>query len=164
MPLLRVSLETHKEGLPELVHSVRLLPVPGADREQLAPLWRAWVQQAVAVSGGLPPGNASPEQQKRWQRRHVPRPKAELRLTPGKGADKLTVSVDELVAGAIGEPFEVVDVLDEVHNPGVREAIKRHSEWPTLPQVIFVEGEFIGGADIVEQMHAAGQLAELMGR
>ena len=98
--------------------------------------------------------------------------------------------------------------MDEVHNPGVREAIKRHSEWPTLPQVgrggigngasggvrtlpdsmqalhallkssalysrassppypeqIFVEGEFIGGADIVEQMHAAGQLAELMGR
>lgn len=94
-------METHKEGLPELVHSVRLLPVPGADREQLAPLWRAWVQQAVAVCGGLPPGNASSEQQKRWQRRHVPRPKAELRLTPGKGADKLTVSVDELVAGAV---------------------------------------------------------------
>lgn len=31
--------------------------------------------------------------------------------------------------------YEVVDVLDEVHNPGLREAIKTFSQWPTIPQV-----------------------------
>lgn len=33
--------------------------------------------------------------------------------------------------------YEVVDVLDEQHNPGVREAIKNFSQWPTIPQVLF---------------------------
>ena len=31
--------------------------------------------------------------------------------------------------------YEVVDVLDDVHNPGLREAIKTFSQWPTIPQV-----------------------------
>lgn len=31
--------------------------------------------------------------------------------------------------------FEVVNVLDDVHNPGLRDAIKTYSQWPTIPQV-----------------------------
>ena len=55
----------------------------------------------------------------------------------------------------LGAEYEVVNVLDEVYNPGLRDAIKNYSQWPTIPQ-IFVGGEFIGGADIVEQLHTSG--------
>lgn len=43
---------------------------------------------------------------------------------------------------AAGE-YEVVNVLDEVYNPGLREAIKSFSQWPTIPQV-YVDGDFVG--------------------
>ena len=35
----------------------------------------------------------------------------------------------------LGADYEVLNVLDEVHNPGLREAIKEYSQWPTIPQV-----------------------------
>lgn len=98
---MRVSLETHREALADLVHSVRCLALPSADRDDLVPLWQSWVQEATDTIGQLPPGNASADQRKLWQRRHAPKPKSELRLTPGKGADKLTVTMEELIAGAV---------------------------------------------------------------
>lgn len=48
-------------------------------------------------------------------------------------------------------------MLDEFHNPGLRDAIKAYSQWPTIPQ-LYVAGEFLGGADIVEQMAGTGEL------
>jgi stress-induced morphogen/glutaredoxin len=56
-----------------------------------------------------------------------------------------------------GVPFEAVDVLDAENNPGVRDAVKEFSNWPTIPQ-LFVNGELIGGADIISEMHMTGQL------
>ncbi|XP_071537304.1 uncharacterized monothiol glutaredoxin ycf64-like [Panulirus ornatus] len=41
----------------------------------------------------------------------------------------------------------------------VRQGIKEYSEWPTIPQV-FIDGEFIGGCDILLQMHQSGELIE----
>jgi monothiol glutaredoxin len=58
----------------------------------------------------------------------------------------------------IGVPFKAVDVLAE---PEKREAIKVYSNWPTIPQV-YVGGKFIGGCDIVREMHARGELAPLL--
>jgi monothiol glutaredoxin len=58
----------------------------------------------------------------------------------------------------IGVPFKAVDVLAE---PEKREAIKVYSNWPTIPQV-YVAGKFIGGCDIVRQMHDRGELAPLL--
>lgn len=51
-----------------------------------------------------------------------------------------------------------VDVLAE---PALRQGIKAYAEWPTIPQ-LYVEGEFVGGCDIVREMHASGELAELL--
>ena len=45
--------------------------------------------------------------------------------------------------------------------PAKREAIKRFSNWPTIPQV-YVDGKFIGGCDIVREMHARGELKKLL--
>src|SRR5215470_425358 len=58
----------------------------------------------------------------------------------------------------IGVPFKAIDVLAE---PEKREAIKTYSNWPTIPQ-IYVGGKFIGGCDIVREMHARGELAPLL--
>ena len=57
--------------------------------------------------------------------------------------------------------FEVVNVLDDVYNPGLREAIKTYSQWPTIPQ-LYIKGEFVGGADIVEKMNVAGELQQML--
>ncbi len=58
----------------------------------------------------------------------------------------------------IGVPFKAVDVLAE---PEKRDAIKAFSNWPTIPQV-YVDGKFVGGCDIVREMHARGELAPLL--
>jgi len=58
----------------------------------------------------------------------------------------------------IGVPFKAVDVLAE---PEKRDGIKVYSNWPTIPQV-YVNGKFIGGCDIVREMHARGELAPLL--
>lgn len=51
-----------------------------------------------------------------------------------------------------------VNVLEDEE---VRQAIKDYSNWPTIPQ-LYVKGEFIGGADIVQEMYQSGELQKLL--
>jgi monothiol glutaredoxin len=51
-----------------------------------------------------------------------------------------------------------VDVLADAE---VWQGVKEFSDWPTIPQV-FIGGEFVGGCDIVREMHARGELAPLV--
>jgi len=53
--------------------------------------------------------------------------------------------------------FESVDVLQDQE---VRQGIKAFSDWPTIPQ-LYVDGEFVGGSDIMMEMYESGELAEL---
>ena len=62
------------------------------------------------------------------------------------------------VLSDIGVPFKAVDVLAE---PEKRDAVKTYTNWPTIPQV-FVGGKFIGGCDIVRELHARGELEPLI--
>jgi monothiol glutaredoxin len=55
--------------------------------------------------------------------------------------------------------YETVNILD---NPAVREGMKEFSSWPTFPQ-LYVQGEFVGGCDIVKAMYASGELHKLFG-
>jgi monothiol glutaredoxin len=57
-----------------------------------------------------------------------------------------------------GAPVSAVDILPD---PLIRQELSAISGWPTIPQV-FVNGELIGGADIVEQMAAEGELARVL--
>lgn len=59
-------------------------------------------------------------------------------------------------------PIQVAAV-DVLENELVRQAIKQYSSWPTIPQV-FVKGEFVGGSDILLQMHQNGELTSLLER
>jgi monothiol glutaredoxin len=59
---------------------------------------------------------------------------------------------------AEGVDFASVNVLDY---PSIREGVKKFSDWPTIPQ-LYVDGEFIGGCDIVTSMHDSGELKDLL--
>jgi monothiol glutaredoxin len=59
---------------------------------------------------------------------------------------------------SLGVPYQTVDVLQD---PGVRDGIKRYSNWPTIPQV-YVKGEFVGGCDIIQEMHQSGELEPIV--
>jgi monothiol glutaredoxin len=54
-----------------------------------------------------------------------------------------------------GAAFETFNVLSD---PDVRQALKEFSSWPTFPQ-LYVGGKFVGGCDIVTEMHKTGELA-----
>ncbi len=62
------------------------------------------------------------------------------------------------ILGDLGVKFKGIDVLAD---PSLREGIKAYSEWPTIPQ-LYVKGEFIGGCDIVREMHETGELEKIM--
>jgi monothiol glutaredoxin len=55
--------------------------------------------------------------------------------------------------------YHTVNVLDD---PEIREGIKEFGNWPTIPQ-LYVEGELVGGADIIRQMYGSGELHQLFG-
>jgi monothiol glutaredoxin len=57
---------------------------------------------------------------------------------------------------AAGAPVTAVDVLPD---PRIRQELSALSGWPTIPQV-FIRGELVGGADIVEELNATGELEE----
>jgi len=54
--------------------------------------------------------------------------------------------------------FTTFDVLE---NPEIRAEIKNYSNWPTFPQ-LYIDGQLIGGLDIVQQMYIAGELDDLI--
>jgi monothiol glutaredoxin len=56
----------------------------------------------------------------------------------------------------LGVPFDSFDVLSDME---IRQGIKEFSDWPTIPQV-YVNGEFIGGSDILLEMYNSGELRE----
>lgn len=60
----------------------------------------------------------------------------------------------QLLQAAGCRDFAVFNVLED---NAVREGIKQFSDWPTIPQ-LYIDGEFIGGADIMAEMYEAGEL------
>ena len=56
------------------------------------------------------------------------------------------------------ENIATVNVLDDAE---VRQGIKEYSNWPTIPQ-LYIKGEFIGGADIMNEMFESGELKTLL--
>jgi monothiol glutaredoxin len=62
------------------------------------------------------------------------------------------------VLNEIGVPFKAVDILTEADK---REGVKAYTNWPTIPQ-LFVGGQFVGGCDIVRELHAKGELAPMI--
>ncbi|NXU01179.1 GLRX5 protein, partial [Buphagus erythrorhynchus] len=96
----------------------------------------------------------------------------------GSGAMRAAVWTDPVVVFMKGSPAQplcgfsnaVVQILrlhgvedyrahDVLQDPDLRQGIKDYSNWPTIPQV-YLNGEFVGGCDILLQMHQNGDLVE----
>jgi monothiol glutaredoxin len=60
---------------------------------------------------------------------------------------------------SLDKPFAAVDVLPD---PRIRQELSALSNWPTIPQ-LFVDGELVGGCDIVTEMYESGELQEALG-
>ena len=76
------------------------------------------------------------------------------RSLPQCGFSAATVAIFE----ELGVPFATADVLSD---PELRDAIKRYSNWPTIPQV-YIDGKFVGGCDIIREMHETGELEPMV--
>ena len=55
-------------------------------------------------------------------------------------------------------PFKTFNILDD---DDIRQGIKEYSDWPTVPQ-LYVNGEFVGGCDILTEMHNDGELKKVL--
>ncbi len=66
-------------------------------------------------------------------------------------------AVQILRACGVSEIF-TVNVLE---NPEIRQGIKEYANWPTIPQ-LYINGEFVGGSDIVTEMYKNGELKKLL--
>jgi monothiol glutaredoxin len=62
------------------------------------------------------------------------------------------------ILGHLGVKFKGVDVLAD---PQIRQGIKEFSSWPTIPQ-LYVQGEFLGGCDIIREMYETGELQQVL--
>lgn len=184
---IAASVVTHRKSVPDLCHSVKVGIVDEPDRTALTQAWKSWMEEHIKVTGKVPPGNESGNAT--WVRQ-APKKKADLRLTPGRHV-QLTIPMEDLIDRMVkenrvvafikgsrsaplcgfsqrvigileseGVNYESVDVLDEEHNSGLRETLKRYSNWPTFPQ-IFVDGELVGGCDILTSMYEKGELGSL---
>ncbi|XP_028760937.1 bifunctional monothiol glutaredoxin-S16, chloroplastic isoform X1 [Neltuma alba] len=184
---IAASVSAHRKSVPELVGAVkvRVGVVDEPDRETLTQAWKSWMEEHIKANGKVPPGNESGNAT--WMRQ-PPKKKADLRLTPGRNV-QLTVPLEELIDKLVkenkvvafikgsrsaplcgfsqrvigileseGVDYESVDVLDEEHNCGLRETLKKYSNWPTFPQ-IFLNGELVGGCDILTSMYEKGEVA-----
>lgn len=62
------------------------------------------------------------------------------------------------VLAALDAEYRSIDVLLD---PEIRQGIKEYVNWPTIPQ-LYINGEFVGGCDIVREMFQSGELKELL--
>ena len=74
---------------------------------------------------------------------------------PACGFSARTVAVLE----SLDQPFAAVNILPD---PMIRQELSGLSGWPTIPQ-LFVDGELVGGCDIVMEMYQSGELQKLLG-
>tara|TARA_B100001765_G_C19232542_1_gene218807 strand:+ start:84 stop:443 length:360 start_codon:yes stop_codon:yes gene_type:complete len=62
------------------------------------------------------------------------------------------------ILGSVGAEFSYVNIFED---PEVREGLKEYSNWPTFPQ-LYINGELIGGCDIIMELHESGELKQLI--
>jgi monothiol glutaredoxin len=74
---------------------------------------------------------------------------------PACGFSARTVAILQ----SLGQPFAAVDVLPDAR---IRQELSALSSWPTIPQ-LFVDGELVGGCDIVTEMYQSGELQQTLG-
>ncbi|MDM0038130.1 Grx4 family monothiol glutaredoxin [Variovorax sp. J22G21] len=62
---------------------------------------------------------------------------------------------------AVGVDTRTLKTVNVLEDDGIRQGIKEYSQWPTIPQ-LYVNGEFIGGSDIMMEMYESGELQQVV--
>lgn len=78
------------------------------------------------------------------------------RLAPQCGFSGMAISILE----TCGVQYLEIDVLE---SDEIRAAIKEYGEWPTIPQ-LYVQGELIGGSDIMKELYESGEMEEIFSK
>ena len=76
------------------------------------------------------------------------------KMFPRCGFSKAVIDV----FSELGSPFEVIDIFE---HPDIKPTLVSITDWPTTPQ-IFIGGQFVGGGDVVRELHERGQLKDLV--
>jgi len=79
-----------------------------------------------------------------------------MKGTPHKPECGFSAKVVQILI-EVGKPFSYVDILAD---PGIRATLPSVSDWPTFPQ-LFINGELVGGCDIITEMHENNELAPM---
>ena len=66
----------------------------------------------------------------------------------------------QVLKAAGAKEIKTFNVLED---EGVRQGIKDYAQWPTIPQ-LYVDGEFVGGSDIMMEMYESGELQQLLSK
>lgn len=149
------------------------------------------MEEHIASTGKVPPGNEQGVTS--WTEKKPRLSKQDIWLTPGPNVKlniTLEELIDKVIKGnkvvafikgsrtapqcgfshrvltilnEHGIDYESVNVLDEEHNSGLREALKVYSQWPTIPQ-IYANGEFVGGADILDELATNGKIKDVFNK
>lgn len=82
-----------------------------------------------------------------------------MKGTPDAPMCGFSAAAVQMLEAAGAEDVATVNVLAD---PEIRQGIKDFSSWPTIPQ-LYVNGEFVGGADIMREMYQSGELQKLLG-
>jgi monothiol glutaredoxin len=80
-----------------------------------------------------------------------------MKGTPDFPQCGFSANVVNLLRACGAQNIFTVDVLS---NPEIRQGIKQYANWPTIPQ-LYVNGEFVGGSDILTEMYQSGELQKL---
>ena len=62
---------------------------------------------------------------------------------------------------AVGVDTKTLKTVNVLEDAGIRQGIKEYSQWPTIPQ-LYVNGEFVGGSDIMMEMYESGELQQVV--
>ncbi len=80
-----------------------------------------------------------------------------MKGTPQMPQCGFSATVVEILKRTGVTDYVAVNVLDD---PEIRQGIKDYANWPTIPQ-LYVNGEFVGGCDIIREMYDAGELQQV---
>jgi len=83
-----------------------------------------------------------------------------MKGTPDAPQCGFSAAAVQILEACAADEVATVDVLSDAE---IRQGIKQFSNWPTIPQ-LYVDGEFVGGADIMREMYQTGELQKLLSR
>jgi len=83
-----------------------------------------------------------------------------MKGTPDAPQCGFSAAAVQILEACAADEVATVDVLSDAE---IRQGIKQFSNWPTIPQ-LYVDGEFVGGADIMREMYQSGELQKLLSR